>query len=154
MLRRVVSLFLVPALFLQGIGFGLSQGGACWHATAGHEQRLHFHLCMLGLYHHAHPDHHAGGDGKPDSRNDQALRQQAPTADHEEDAIYVSGSVMLRDRSSHSPAASAGYSALLLMDALVGRPVTTVRAAWRVSLPASSPAHYCSLYLRTRVLLL
>jgi hypothetical protein len=154
MLHRIVSLLLVPTIFLQGIGYCHSQAATCLHEPAGHEQRPHFHLCMVGLYHHAHQDHHADQDGKPNGQNEQALGQQAPAESHDDDAVYVSELVMLGWRSSHSQVASGDYSTLVPMDAMASNPLTTALLRLLTHPPPSLLCRHCPIYLRTLALLI
>jgi hypothetical protein len=153
MFHRVVSLLLVPTLFLQGMGVCHSQGGTCLHEPAGHEEAPHFHLCIVGLYHHAHEDHHADQDGKPKGHNEHALAQQVPTLNHDDDAVYVSALVMLGRRSGYSQVASGDYSALLVtIDAMVGSPPMMALSRLLAHPLPSLLCHHCPIYLRTLAL--
>src|SRR5260370_26907882 len=152
MFPRVVSVLLVPTLFLQGMAEGHSLGPTSLHEPAGHEQRPHFHLSMVGLYHHAPKYHHAGQDGKPNGRQEQTLAQQAPTQDHDDDAVSLSARLMLGGRSLHSQVASGDCSALVPMDATTGSPVTTAHSPLLAHPPPSFLCHQFPLYLRTLAL--
>jgi hypothetical protein len=109
---------------------------------------------MVGLYHHAHKDHHTDQDRKPDGHSEQALGQPDPAEDHDDDAVCVSALVMLGGRSSYSPVTSADYSALMPMDARVGSPLTTAHSALLAHSPPSLLCHVCPVYLRTLALLI
>jgi hypothetical protein len=109
---------------------------------------------MVGLYHHGHEDHHAYQTGKPNGHKERALGQQAPTEDHDDDAVYVSGLVMLGWRSWYSQVASQNASPLALMNALAGSPFTAALSLWPAHPPSSFVCYHCPIYLRTLALLI
>jgi hypothetical protein len=154
MFHRVMSLLLVPTLHLQGMDFCHSHGGTCVHEPARCEQRPHFHLCMVGLYHHAHKDHHADQVGKPKGHKDHAVGQPAPTPDHDDDAIYVPSLVLLGSRSWYPHVASGEHSAPIPMDGMVGRPLGTALLPSLALRQPSLPCRHSPIYLRTLPLLI
>src|SRR5262249_52904087 len=97
MLRRVVSLLLVPALLLyQWAGLGHVHAD---HLPVGHDLVPHFHLHAGEPDHHDHdgPCHHHDQDDEPD---DLVLEspESAPLSDHEADAVYVSVDFLVGER--------------------------------------------------------
>lgn len=154
MLRLVVSGLLLPAVLLQGMGFCHSRAGACLHAPACHEQGTHFHLCMVGLNHHAHASHHVHQDRKPNGHGKQALGERAPADDHGDDAVSASALAMLGGRSWYSQAASAEYSVLVPMEARAGSALATSHSRLLAHPSPSLVCRTCPVYLRTLALLI
>jgi hypothetical protein len=121
MLRRVVSLMLLPCLLLtQSAALGHAHGGVL---PAGHGLRPHFHLASVHESHgHRHgPDghHHHDADDEPDTELDPVLQEQAPHHDH--DAVYFSAEsgVTLRERPQHAvdyPACLASVASVIASD--------------------------------------
>lgn len=151
---RVVSLLLVPTLFLQGLGFCHCLCGTCANGPAGHEERAHFHLSMVGLCHHAHKSQHAGQDCKQNGLNEPGLGEQAPIEHHDHDVVYVAAPMILGLDSSGFQIPGGNRPILLPMEGIIDSLATMTPGLRLAYSPVSSRYNHCPLYLRTLALLI
>lgn len=154
MFYRVVSLLLVPVLFLQGMCFGHSHGGTCLHGHAGHDHAPHFHLRAIFPHHPNSQDHHGDRNDDQDHHEDDAFAPQTSTGCHDDDAVYVSGAVVLDRHRQDSQVGSDSFSALMPLVGSVGVLFAPTSSPLLTHLPPLLLHQYCPIYLRTQALLI
>ena len=96
MMRRIVSLLLIPLMFVsQSFGFAHTHQGTGTAEPEGHSARPHFHVHGAGNHHHHqhdadHSHHHVAAD-----RDAASLTGFLPLDDHDDDAVYVSTEMLI-----------------------------------------------------------
>jgi hypothetical protein len=158
MYRRVVSLLLLPAVLLtQWSGVGHSHGS---FQPAGHDHTPHVHSCLLSSHHHdGYEGRHHDQDADPgDPEQAECLGQSAPVEDHDDDAVYIPASALLRLRGQSSQDRSSEWSDPVATGAMVSTPLAVPRLFPPLSHPPprSCRPHCpdCPVYLQTCALLI
>src|SRR5262249_27621230 len=119
MIRRAISLLLVPMLLLQGMSFAHSHGGTGVYEPPGHDHTPHVHWYLFATpAHQHHEDQDHVQDADDDDDGDVAADPKTPATDHDDDALYVSVSLMLGWPGYSSQAASHGVSSMLAVASL------------------------------------
>lgn len=153
MIRRTVSLFLIPLFVLQGMAFSHSHGGSGVQEPPGHDYAPHFHFGFFLGSHGLHPQH--GHDSVPDNPEGEAADQQVPGQDHDSDAVYVID-LAIAGRTA-PPSDPASWQSLLtpICTVMVGMIATPSAGPPAQSMPPPFPGRFgCPLFLQTLELLL
>lgn len=153
MFRRVVSRLLVPLFLIPGMCPAHAHCGMSVHDPSGLNRTPHFHLRFFYL-----SWQQCGNEKKHDSPAEsdeyQARASRNPTADHDDDAVYLSLSILLGWR-SNSPVAPVDPSGMAALAVTIYVPNTA--PVLTSSQEPSPPAAYgqpCPIYLQSLILLL
>ena len=153
MFRHVVSRLLVPLFLIPAMCPAHAHSGTSVHDPSGLNRAPHFHLRFFYLS-WQQCRNEKNYYCRPESDEYKALAGRTPTADHDDDAVYLPLSVLLGWR-SNSPVAPVDPSGLATLAGTICVP----NAAFVLSSsqePSPPAAHWqlCPIYLRSLTLLI